>query len=346
MTTLKAGKLPNSILAELLRDINVERKDPRLLVGPSVGEDAAHIDFGPNTLIAKSDPITFATDDIGWYAVNINANDIATTGGTPKWFLATLLMPLHSTAEQVSTIFQQLRTAANEINVTLAGGHTEVTPAVTQPVICGFMLGEATTGKTVSTSGAQPGDSIILTKGIAIEGTAILAREATDQLAECGIDSETIRRAANLLKTPGISVLADAQQLMASGGIHAMHDVTEGGVATAITEMATAADLDIHIRPQNVDVLPETTTICNTMNIDPWGLISSGAMLAAVTPERAPNALEMLHDAGIKAEVIGKAHSPADSTDPAVLILHDDGILTSIRTFERDELARHFESST
>ena len=346
MTTLKSGKLPNAILAELLRDINAERQDPRLLVGPGVGEDAALIDFGPNTLIAKSDPITFATDDIGWYAINVNANDIAAAGGTPKWFLATLLMPTHSASEQVTTIFQQLKAAAKEINVTLAGGHTEITPAVTQPVICGFMLGEAVAGETVSTAGTQPGDSIILTKGIAIEGTAILAREAPDQLARAGIDKETIGRAADFLKTPGISVLSDAQMLMASGGLHAMHDVTEGGIATATAEMATAANVDIHIRPHNVNVLPETVAICNALNIDPWGLISSGAMLAAIDPERAPSTLEKLHNAGINADVIGQAHRPSDMTIPAVLVVHDDGALTPIRSFERDELARHFETPT
>ena len=344
MTTIKPGKLPNAILADLLRDINTDRQDPRLLVGPGIGEDAAQIDFAPNTLIAKTDPITFATDDVGWYAVNVNANDIAAAGGTPKWFLATLLMPTDSTAEQVTAIFQQLRAAANEINVTLAGGHTEITPAVTQPVICGFMLGEAPAGTTVSNAQTQPGDTIILTKGIAIEGTAILAREAPGQLAEAGVNAATITRAANFLKEPSISVLADAKLLMAAGGTHAMHDVTEGGIATAIAEMATAANLDIRIRQRTVHVLPETAEICNALKLDPWGLISSGAMLAAIDPERAPAALEMLRNSGIEAGVIGQAHRPADQANPAVMLLRDDGTAIPVKTFERDELARHFDA--
>lgn len=338
--TLKPGKLPNSALADIISEINDQRQDPRLLVGPGIGEDAAQIDFGPHIVIAKSDPITFATDEIGRYAVIVNANDIAATGGTPKWFLATILMPLNSTTEQVRDIAQQLSTAANEINVTIAGGHTEITPAVTQPVVCGFMLGEATAGKTVSTSGTKPGDTIILTKGIAIEGTAILAREAPETLAAAGIDIETIERAANLLRHPGISVLPDAAQLLSAGGVHAMHDVTEGGIATAIAEMATAANVDIQIDPTRVHVIPETAAICNALQLDPWGLISSGAMLAAVDPTLATITVNTLRSAGIDATAIGKA---LETTTQAVRLLRTDGTATAIKSFDRDELARFFE---
>ena len=341
--TLESGKLPNSELADIISEIYRQRQDPRLLVGPGIGEDAAQIDFGNVTVIAKSDPITFATDEIGWYAVNVNANDIAATGGTPKWFLATLLMPVGSTTEQVRDIALQLSTAASEINVTIAGGHTEITPAVNRPVICGFMLGEAPAGKAVSTAGARTGDTIILTKGIAIEGTAILAREAPEQLAAAGIDEVTVRRAADLLKSPGISVIPDAGHLISAGGVHAMHDVTEGGIATAAAEMATAANVDIQINPDLVHILPETATICAALKLDPWGLISSGAMLAAVDPKLASQTVDALKSAGIHAAAIGKALEP---TAPAVQLLHDDGTATAIKTFERDELACFFDSIT
>lgn len=341
---LKPGKLPNRILAELLHDINESHDDPRLIVGPRVGEDAAHINFGDSVLIAKSDPITFAVNDIGWYAVNVNANDIAVAGGTPKWFLATLLMPAGSTEHEVRHIFRQLRCAAREIGVTVAGGHTEVTPAVTQPVVCGFMLGEAPAGSNISASSAEPGDAIILTKGIAIEGTAILARDARDDLLGVGIGTEVTSRAAEFLLNPGISVLTDAQTLISCGAVHAMHDVTEGGISTAAIELATASNLDIQIERAKVIVLPETAAICDALSLNPWGLISSGALLAAVDPKEAAAAVEALKRAGVQASVIGSASEPRDADKRNVNIVDDLGNIEPVETFERDELARYFDA--
>ena len=342
---LKPGKLPNHILADLLTQTNSRRKDPRLLIGPGIGEDAAHIDFGPNTLIAKTDPITFATQDIGWYAVNVNANDIAVTGGTPKWFLATLLMPAGSTETQIRDIFNQLQAAAEDISVTLAGGHTEITLAVSQPVICGFMLGEATAGRTFSASGTKTGDSIILTKGIAIEGTAILAREARDQLLAADVSPLTADNAARLLTNPGISVLPDARALANVGGLHAMHDITEGGIATAAAELSYVANLDIQLRYDQVTVLPETAEICTALKLNPWGLISSGALLAAVDPDHAENALHVLADAGVNATIIGTARAPSSPHGPTVAVVDDQGNTSPAESFERDELARYFDTA-
>ena len=342
---LKPGKLPNHILADLLIETNSRHNDPRLLIGPGIGEDAAHIDFGPSTLIAKTDPITFATRDIGWYAVNVNANDIAVAGGTPKWFLATLLMPAGSTESQIRDIFNQLQAAAEDISVTLAGGHTEITHAVSQPVICGFMLGEATAGRTFSASGAKPGDSIILTKGIAIEGTAILAREARDQLLAEGVSPQTADNAARLLTNPGISVLPDARALANVCGLHAMHDITEGGIATAAAELACAANLDIQLRYDRVTVLPETAEICAALQLNPWGLISSGALLAAVDPDQAENALRVLADAGVNATIIGTTCAPSSPHGPTVAVVDDRGNISPVEIFERDEMARYFDTA-
>ena len=343
---LKTGKLPGSLLQDLIEGIPKAVSDRRLLVGPGVGEDATHILFGENTLLAKTDPITFATDRIGWYAVNVNANDIAVAGGTPKWFLATLMMPPGSTEGEVRDIFGQIGEAAYEIGVQLAGGHTEVTPAVTQPVICGFMLGEVPTSRAVSASGARPGDVVILTKGIAIEGTSILANECRDELIASGIADSDIKVAAEFLTTPGISVLKDAQTAVAAGGVTAMHDPTEGGLATALQELAFASEVDIVIDASAVNVLPICREICDALDIDPWGLISSGALLATVQPDHQDAVVAALQGVGIDASVIGRVKPQSDdTTGPSVSIRQDQTTSpTPIATFERDELARYFDA--
>ena len=340
------GKLPGRLLQELIQSLPKSKTDDRLIVGPGLGEDAAHILFGENTLLAKTDPITFANDRIGWYAVNVNANDIAVSGGTPKWFLATLMMPSGATENEIRDIFNQIGDATNEIGVQVAGGHTEVTPAVTQPVICGFMLGEAPTGRTVSASGAQPGDVLILTKGIAIEGTSILANECREELIQAGIPTNNIDTAAELLTNPGISVLKDAQAAQAAGGVTAMHDPTEGGLATALQELAFASNVDIVIDESTVNVLPICQNICDALEIDPWGLISSGALLATVRPDHERGVIAALQDVDIDVSVIGQIDIvSSDETGPTVYGRYQSGLSPApISTFKRDELARYFES--
>lgn len=342
---LKLGKLPGPLLQNLIEGLTITPGDHRLIVGPGLGEDAAHILFGENTLLAKTDPITFATDRIGWYAVNVNANDIAVAGGTPKWFLTTVMMPPGSTEDDVRRIFDQLGEAAAEIGVQLAGGHTEVTGAVTQPVVCGFMLGEASTSRTVSASGAQPGDAVILTKGIAIEGTSILANECREALIESGVSASDIDSAAEFLTDPGISVLKDAKTAVDAGGVTAMHDPTEGGLATALQELAFASQVNISVDVDAVEVLPLCQVICDALSIDPWGLISSGALLATVQQTRATVVRDSLIDNGIDARVIGHVEvTGASDAIPMVYVNKDaSDTVNPLKQFERDELARYFE---
>ncbi len=333
---LRPGKLPNSLLKQMLEGLRVD--DPRVLVGPGVGEDAAHISFGGVTLIAKADPVTFATDLIGWYAVNVNANDVAASGGTPRWFLATVLLPEGTDSEGAAAIFDQVREAADELGVEVIGGHTEVTIGLPRPIVCGAMLGEAPASKAVSTSGARVGDSVVLTRGIAIEGTSILAREMPERLMGAGVGQDVIDRSADYLFDPGISVVAAARVAVESGGVTAMHDPTEGGLATALWEVAEACGHGLDVDASTVTVLPETEAVCRVLDIDPWGLIASGSLLIMVRPEAESNLLKRLAAAGFDPVVIGRVCAGEGVT------LRDGSDIAPLRTFERDEIARVFES--
>src|SRR5262249_4947116 len=156
-------------------------------------------------LVAKTDPITFATDEIGWYAVNVNANDIATTGGTPAWFMASLLLPGdHTTPEMVANIFNQMQSACDALKITLVGGHTEVTYGIDRRITNGVMLGLVEKARLVTTGGAKPGDVVLVTKGVPIEATSIIARECAPRL-KAFFPDEFIARCAAYLRQPGIS---------------------------------------------------------------------------------------------------------------------------------------------
>ena len=334
---LKAGKLPPDLLSGFID--RLQKPDQRVLLGPGVGEDAALVSFGSSTLIAKSDPITFATDRIGWYAIQVNANDIAASGGTPKWFLGTLLLPENEPASTAKEIFTQLNEAASELGVTLIGGHTEITVGVPRPIICGTMLGEAAPSETTRTSATAPGDEIILTAGIAIEGTAIIARESASQLRAANVSDSVINRAADFLDEPGISVVKAANAATSTGFVRAMHAPTEGGLAGALDEMARASNTGVSIDTDNVHIYPETSAVCDALNLDPWGLIASGALLITAQPGSSSEIINRLNDDGISASLIGEITPPESG-----LTRTSNGKTEPIPVFERDEIARFYST--
>lgn len=333
---LPIGKLPMEMLARLLQ--RYAHPDPRVVVGPEVGEDAAAIVMDDRYLVVKTDPITFATDEIGWYVVNVNANDIATRGATPRWFLCTLLLPEGRTdAALVETIFAQVSQACSHLGVALCGGHTEITYGLDRPVAVGVMLGEVEKDRLVSTRGIQPGDALVLTKGLAVEGTAIIARELDSDLRE-RFSPAFLERCRGFLREPGISVVRDAQVAMEAAPVHAMHDPTEGGLATALRELATAGGVGLRVREEAIPVLPETQALCTHLGLDPLGLIASGALLIAVAPGDAARVVAALEAEGIRAAAIGEATSHSEE----LVLIGPDGTECPLPTFPRDELARLF----
>ena len=329
------GKFPPALLEKLLRKTGVT--DPRVVLGPGVGEDAAVLDLGETLLVVKSDPITFATERIGWYAVQVNANDIACTGGVPRWFLATLLVPERFTEDQAEELFTQVLDACNDIGVALVGGHSEVTQGIDRPLVAGTMLGEVARDRLVRTGGAQEGDSIVVTKGIAIEGTALLALERAEDLRKAGVSDDTITLSVELLNVMGISVLTDAQTACDTAQIHSMHDVTEGGLITGLREVAAASGLGLAIEEDSVPVLPATKEVCQAIGLDPLGLLASGALLITLPPSDVPSLLSALEKKGIDGWEIG------------MMLASEEGLISigregevELPQFSRDELARYF----
>ena len=332
---MKAGKLPVELLTDLLGGIEIT--DPRVVLGPKTGEDAALIDFGDRYLVAKTDPITFATDLIGWYLVQVNANDLAVMGATPQWLMATAMLPEGTEADQVREVFDQLTVACKELGVTLIGGHTEITYGIDRPLAVGAMLGEVDKDRVVLTSGAKPGDAIVITKGIAVEGTAILAREAADTLTAHGVGADVIDRATEFLFSPGISVVRDASIAVDAAPVHAMHDPTEGGLVGGLLEMAMGAGVGMEIDRTSIPVLPETQAVCDALGLDPLGLIASGSLLAAVAPDDVQALTTALGDAGIGAFDIGRVTDKSQGLRMGTASGNVD-----LPRFERDELARFF----
>jgi len=337
---MRAGKLPNELLARLLD--RIPHGDPRVVLGPGIGRDAAVIDTGgPNLLVAKADPITFATDLIGQYAVHINANDVACMGARPAWFMATVLLPEGASPGLAEAIFDQILQTCDSLGIQLIGGHTEITYGLGRPIVAGALLGEAGRGRLVTPAGARPGDALLLTKGIAIEGTSVLAREAAGRLLALGLGAQELQEAREYIQRPGISVVREAAAASRAVTVHAMHDPTEGGLATALYEMAEAAQVGMVIQGEAIPVLRHTRIICELAQLDPLGLLASGALLLAVAEEDSPRVLSAIEAEGSSATRIGTLTGPEEG-----VIIEYNGQRKPVPRFERDEVARFLSGGT
>ncbi len=333
---LKVGKLDAELLASLVSGLPA---DPSVIVGSGVGCDVAVIDNGGDGyLLLKSDPITFATDEIGHYAVTVNVNDIATAGGRPRWFLATLLLPETSTTpELVRSIFAQIEDACAAHGILLVGGHTEVTYGLDRPIIAGALIGEVARERLVTNRGAQVGDALLLTKGIAVEGTSIIARERRDDLEAAGFSAAMLGECAGMLHEPGICVLPESQAACEAAPVHAMHDPTEGGIATALWEMATASGIGMRIEGDALPIYPATEALCGHFDLDPLGLIASGSLLIATAAEDAQAVIAACSARAIACTRIGTATRAEQGC-----ILVRDGSESPLPRYDQDEIGKVF----
>jgi len=299
---LRPGKLPPDLLREIISLL--PPADPRVRLGPGVGRDAAVIELADRCLIVKTDPVSFATDQIGWYVVHVNANDVACMGAQPLYFMLTSLLPSGCDEALPRAIVAQVLEACASLGVAFLGGHTEMTSGIDRPLLTGVMIGEAACDALIRPERARAGDAILLTKGVPIEGTTLIAREKGADLAARGLDPALVRRAADLLREPGISVVREAR-IAASAGATVLHDPTEGGLATAIWELCESTGLGATIQRERIPIVPEGRALCEAYGLDPLGVIASGSLLIGVAAGSAAALRQAIIDAGIRCEQIG-----------------------------------------
>lgn len=295
---LPAGKLPADLLSAQLSGLT-RAGDVRL--GPAVGEDACALDVDGRLVVAATDPITLTSADVGRYAVIVNANDVAVAGARPRWFLATVLLPIGTTAEHVTEIFATMTAALDEIGAVLVGGHTEVTGAVNQPVVIGQMLGVADRA-VIRTAGASPDDALVLIGTVPVEGASVLAAEAGERLH--GVPADVHKRALHAVHEPGLSVV-EAALTARDAGATAMHDLTEGGVAAGLHELATAAQVSLAVDIDRIPWFEPGVAVCRALGADPMATLASGALLATFAADDAEAAVQTLTAAGHRAALVG-----------------------------------------
>jgi len=331
---LPLGKLPTNLLRQFLKELPAA--NPDVVVGPGIGLDAAVIRFGDTQLVFKTDPITFATDDIAWYLVTINANDIACMGGIPKYLLVTFLLPQGiTTPHGAHAIFSRLSQACTANGITIVGGHTEITHGIERPIAIGFMIGTIGRHGVIRSSGAKPGDAVLLSKGIPLEATSLLAREFSHKLE---LDETTLHKARNLIYDPGISVADDARIALEAGRVTAMHDPTEGGLATGLSELAHAGGCGMEVYLERIPFIGVSEKILAAFSMDPLGALASGSLIVCCDPSDADAILAAWAQAGIEGALIGNMTSSQD------IILYRQGSRTPMPLFKADEITKAFTS--
>ena len=334
---LQAGKLSAKQLRELLTPL--QRVDPRVIIGPQLGEDATVLDFGSKYLVVTTDPVTFATDRIGWYVVHVNANDIAVMGATPRWFFTTLLLPEQGTTfAMVDSIMTEIRQTCDEFGISVSGGHTEITTGLQRPIIVGQMIGEVDKKDLIRKTSLQVGDKILLTQGLAIEGTALLAREKRE-LLQNHLSAAQIDQAEQFLFNPGISVVKAARIATSSGDIHSMHDPTEGGLVAGLHELAVASGKGLRVFADRVPIFPETHAICRCLQIDPLRLIASGALLIGASAQTVEKVVAALKREEIPVGEIAEVVPGNDGMQ-----IESGGATLPLIPPDRDEITKVFES--
>jgi len=318
MMRLPLGKVPPSLLDKtVFRYLGVKRDD--IVFGPSKGEDAGIVRVGKRLLAMHCDPISGAYSHIGWIAINIGTNDIATRGIQPRWVVACILLPEGSDEHLLESICRDMDAAARRLGVGIVGGHTEVTPDLSHPIVIVFPIGVAQGQRYTTCSNARPGSTIILTKSIAIEGTAILAHDREEPLRNRFGDDFVNHSKAYFDR---LSVLTEALAAFRTGHVLSMHDPTEGGLAGGLNEMADAAGVGFKIYEDRIPITPETADICKFFEIDALALISSGALLIAAEPEKAEEVVRKVEGIGIPSAIIGEIMGQRDHR---VIVKQDGG---------------------
>ena len=296
---LTLGKLPPDVLRKHLLGMT-GAPSPELVVPPSIGVDFGVIKQGRDYLVVSSDPVTGVKEKVGWYAVNVSANDVATSGNRPRFIQSIILLPEDATVRTVAQISREMHRTAAELGITIVGGHTELTPGLRRPIV--MTTAFAFARRFVTAADAKEGDTIMLTKSAAVEGTAICASD-TARFAG-GVDPAIIRRARGFFRK--LSVVEEAVAAFGTGKVHAMHDCTEGGVLGAVYEMSFASDLGFELQEEKIPLARETAYVCSELGLDPLRLISSGALLLAVEEGAEDQVSEAVRSAGSRVTAVGR----------------------------------------
>lgn len=258
----------------------IKTNDPDAILGSVFGEDVALTRIQDGMLVSHVDPIVGAVKDIGWLAVHVACNDVATSGTPPRWILLLELVPNKEDELLLQEIMRDAGRAADEIGVSIIGGHTGYSSNLSRPLVAVTALGTLSNQNPVLTKGARVGDHIFITKGIALEGTAILANDFSNIARQLGLSDQELTKARELMKE--VSIIPEAL-ILTQLGATAMHDVTRGGLLETLLEVAKLSGVGMLVDASRITMLPVVSRFSKVFQFDPLKMISSGTLAATLS---------------------------------------------------------------
>jgi len=303
------GKVHTKTLEAMLKD-RLGAPTDKLLVPPRSGVDSGVVDIGGGkVLVVAEDPIFIMPgmplDFFGWVTVHIGASDVAVMGVRPQFMTYSLLLPPGTPDRDLEVIVDSVHRAARDLGITIVGGHTGYYPGFTSPTIGGITVFSVVDKEAyITPQGARPGDDVLITKGPAIEASGALGVLGRDELA-ARYGEDIAARAAAL--TSKVTVVKDALAAREAGGVTAMHDATEGGVAGGLYEVAAASGVGMEVDERKMPFPQEVKAVCEMYGMDPLKAISEGTLILTCDPSSSRRVMEALRREGIESAVIGKA---------------------------------------
>jgi hydrogenase expression/formation protein HypE len=278
-------------------------RDLDIVMGAAFGEDVALTRVGEDILVTHVDPIVGAIENIGWLAVHVACNDVATSGARPRWLLLLVLVPSMQDVELLGQIMRDADRAAQEIGASIIGGHTGYSSGISRPLVAVTALATMGNIQPIRSGNASPGEHILVTKGIALEGTAILAQDFINIAAQLGLNDLDLMEARHLLDE--VSVVPEALAL-ANQGVTSMHDVTRGGLLETLLEVAYLSSVGIEVTTSLIPIRPVVARFAQAFKFDPLRMISSGTLVATIPEQKIKGAAQAMKLLGVPYADIGR----------------------------------------
>lgn len=312
------GKIAPEVFSGLIRS-RLGRPRPEVLVGPGAGVDVSIVDIGGGQVMASTCDPVFVVPQYGfgraaWFAVHILASDVAMSGLPPHYMSIDLNLPPEMTDGELEALWETMHRTADDLGIAVISGHTARYDGCAYPMVGGAtVLATGSADAYVTAAMARVGDSLVCTKGAAIEATALMAATFPDALRR-RLGDEVAQAAEGLFER--MTVVEDARAAVSVGvrgdGVTALHDATEGGILGGVFEIAEASGVGVRLDEDAVILRPEVEAVCGLLGIDPMASISEGTLLLTVRPHRTEAVLRALRDAGVEASVIGEIVPPGD----------------------------------
>lgn len=330
---IPCGKLPPSMLQEIVLDVFHQGEDDSIAVGPAPGVDVSIVDLQKkDRLVLSMDPITGCVEDLGRLLVIINTNDLYTSGITPQYMMITLLFPPGTTGRDILQVTQDIQSECLAQEVRVIGGHTEVTAAVNQPVAIATVFGSYSTGTSLPptvTNAAIPGLHILITKEIAMEGLLLVLSAPHKQLRLSDYIPEGVEALKERLKR-GLSVREECVYIRNHHpqGVVGLHDITEGGLLGSLLEISTASDCGFQVHTKDIPIVAEGKQLFLDYGADPYAMISSGSLMILAEGDHVDSLVAGLAEQGIRCSHIGRLLSDREKRciDDREVVQVEDGI--------------------